>query len=79
MGIGCPHIQELALLRDALYLLQGISGKHVRFATGKDGEAEMSLLFTEDSVSLIIRHLLGHFDHPLSGIFHISSNQAADT
>jgi gamma-tubulin complex component 3 len=61
MGIGCPHIQELALLRDALYLLQGISGKHVRFATGKDGEAEMSLLFTEDSVSLVIRHLLGHF------------------
>ncbi|KAI0254739.1 gamma-tubulin complex DGRIP91/SPC98 component [Lactifluus subvellereus] len=46
---GYPHIPELALLRDALYLLQGISGKHVRFATGKDGGTEMSLLFTEDS------------------------------
>ena len=41
---------ELPLLRDALYLLQGISGKHVRFATGKDGRTEMSLLFTENSV-----------------------------
>ena len=49
-GLGCPHIPELPLLRDALYLLQGISGKHVQFATGKDRGAEMSLLFVEDSV-----------------------------
>lgn len=57
MEIGCPHIQEFSLLRDALYLLQGISGKHVRFATSKDGEAEMSLLFTEDTVGLITRQM----------------------
>jgi gamma-tubulin complex component 3 len=63
MVIGCPHIQELALLRDALYLLQGISGKHVRFATGKDGETEMSLLFMEDTVGLIVQHCLA-IDHP---------------
>jgi gamma-tubulin complex component 3 len=56
MGIGSPHIQELALLRDALYLLQGISGKHVRFAKGKDGEVEMSLVFTENAVGLVIRY-----------------------
>jgi len=78
MEIGCPHIQELALLRDALYLLQGISGKHVRFATGKDGEAEMSLLFMEGTVGLIVRHFLA-IDHPFQGIFDISPNQAADT
>ncbi|KAI0307117.1 gamma-tubulin complex DGRIP91/SPC98 component [Multifurca ochricompacta] len=45
---GYPHIPELALLRDALYLLQGISGKHIRFATGKERVGELSLLFTED-------------------------------
>jgi hypothetical protein len=55
-GIGHPHIPELPLLRDALYLLQGISGKHVRFATGKDGGTEMSLLFTEDSVRVASWH-----------------------
>ena len=56
-GIGCSHIPENFLLRDALYLLQGISGKHVRFATGKDGGTEMSLLFTEDSVRVTSWHL----------------------
>lgn len=60
MEIGCPHIQEFALLRDALYLLQGISGKHVRFATSKDREAEMSLLFTEDTVGVITRQMFNN-------------------
>ena len=27
---GFPHVPEIALLRDAIYLLQGISGEHVR-------------------------------------------------
>ena len=27
---GCPQVAEIALLRDAVYLLQGISGEHVR-------------------------------------------------
>jgi gamma-tubulin complex component 3 len=56
-GIGYPHIPEIFLLRDALYLLQGISGKHVQFATGKDGGTEMSLLFMEDSVRVTSWHL----------------------
>ena len=55
--IGYPHIPEKFLLRDALYLLQGISGKHVRFTTGKDGGTEMSLLFMEDSVRITSWHL----------------------
>ena len=30
---GCAHVPELALLRDVLYLLQGISGAHVQLHT----------------------------------------------
>ncbi|KAI0304037.1 gamma-tubulin complex DGRIP91/SPC98 component [Russula brevipes] len=67
---GYSHIPEVALLRDALYLLQGISGKHVRFATGKDRGTEMSLLFTEDSgyfISMPTKQLI----HRLSEVGHL--------
>ncbi|KAF8484717.1 gamma-tubulin complex DGRIP91/SPC98 component, partial [Russula ochroleuca] len=67
---GYPHIPELPLLRDALYLLQGISGKHVRFATGKDGGTEMSLHFTENSeyrISTPTKQLI----HRLSEVGHL--------
>ncbi|KAN0132638.1 Spc97 / Spc98 family domain containing protein [Lactarius tabidus] len=66
---GCPHIAEIALLRDALYLLQGISGKHVRFATGKDRGSETSLLFSEDHgyISTPTKQLI----HKLSEVGHL--------
>lgn len=46
---GRPHLPEQLLLRDALYLLQGISGKYVHFSLHDD--AENTLVFIDDSVS----------------------------
>ncbi|KAF9567322.1 gamma-tubulin complex, DGRIP91/SPC98 component [Agrocybe pediades] len=43
---GTPLIDESALVRDTLYLMQGISGKYVRFASSEDDEK--SLTFTSD-------------------------------
>jgi len=47
---GRPQISEALLLRDALYLLQGISGKVVRFVENKTG-GELTVVFSEDPVS----------------------------
>ena len=49
--IGRPHLSEEALLRDALYILQGISGKYVRFVESDEASAEPKLIFEEDPVS----------------------------
>lgn len=49
--LGRPHLSEEALLRDALYILQGISGKYVRFVEGDEASAEPKLIFEEDPVS----------------------------
>ncbi|KAI0638044.1 gamma-tubulin complex DGRIP91/SPC98 component [Trametes polyzona] len=46
--IGRPHIPEQLILRDTLYLLQGISGKYVQFSVTKDAEQNKELVFTED-------------------------------
>ncbi|KIY71475.1 gamma-tubulin complex DGRIP91/SPC98 component [Cylindrobasidium torrendii FP15055 ss-10] len=45
---GNPRLPEYLLLRDTLYLLQGISGKYVRFAQ-QDAEAAYRFIFVEDS------------------------------
>ncbi|KAJ7228614.1 gamma-tubulin complex DGRIP91/SPC98 component [Mycena pura] len=50
---GRPHLPENLLLRDTLYLLQGISGKYVRFSAQDDSETENKLLFVEDSKHVI--------------------------
>jgi gamma-tubulin complex component 3 len=47
---GRPHLLEHLLLRDTLYLLQGISGKYVRLSVSDDPE-QNQLIFVEDSVS----------------------------
>jgi gamma-tubulin complex component 3 len=47
---GRSHIPEPVLLRDALYLLQGISGKYVKFSDAKN-ETEVTVIFTDDPVS----------------------------
>lgn len=48
---GRPHLPEQALLRDALYLLQGISGKYVRFVEeGRDDEEDNRIIFVDDPV-----------------------------
>lgn len=46
---GRPHIPEHLLLRDTLYLLQGISGKYIRLSVSDDPE-QSRLIFVEDSV-----------------------------
>ncbi|KAF7355351.1 Spindle pole body component [Mycena sanguinolenta] len=52
LRIGRPHLPEHLILRDTLYLLQGISGKYVRFSIqGDDPEMENKLVFMDDSVS----------------------------
>lgn len=48
---GRPHIPEQLILRDTLYLLQGISGKYVQFSVSKDTEQNKELVFAEDPVS----------------------------
>ncbi|KZP17293.1 gamma-tubulin complex, component 3, partial [Athelia psychrophila] len=45
---GRPHLPENLLLRDTLYLLQGISGKYIRLSLSEDPE-QSRLIFAEDS------------------------------
>ncbi|CAG7846630.1 Spindle pole body component alp6 AltName: Full=Altered polarity protein 6 [Serendipita indica DSM 11827] len=44
---GRPQVAESVLLRDTLYLLQGISGKFVKFTEGK-GDGELTVTFSEE-------------------------------
>ncbi|KAH8105028.1 gamma-tubulin complex, DGRIP91/SPC98 component [Phellopilus nigrolimitatus] len=46
--IGQPHLPEDALLRDALYILQGISGKYVKLVEVEDEVSESKLVFADD-------------------------------
>ena len=50
---GKPHLPEEALIRDALYILQGISGRYVRFV---DEGNEKQLVFSDDPVRYAILH-----------------------
>ncbi|CCL99413.1 uncharacterized protein FIBRA_01431 [Fibroporia radiculosa] len=51
--IGRPHLPEHLILRDTLYLLQGISGKYVHFAPSIDPDGNNELVFTDDPKYLI--------------------------
>jgi hypothetical protein len=46
--IGRPCLSESLILRDTLYLLQGISGKHVQFSNSQDNQN--TLIFVDDAV-----------------------------
>ncbi|KAJ7638857.1 gamma-tubulin complex DGRIP91/SPC98 component [Roridomyces roridus] len=46
---GRPHLPERLLLRDTLYLLQGISGKYVRFSIQDESEVDNKVVFVDDS------------------------------
>lgn len=48
--IGRPHLPEHLILRDTLYLLQGISGKYVHFSASRDPNGNNELVFTDDPV-----------------------------
>ncbi|GLB33854.1 putative gamma-tubulin complex DGRIP91 SPC98 component [Lyophyllum shimeji] len=47
--IGLTHLPEALLLRDALYLLQGISGKYVQFSLHDDANLDNTLVFVDDA------------------------------
>lgn len=47
--LGIPVLPEHLLLRDTLYLLQGISGKYVQFS--RESEDKNSVIFVGDPVS----------------------------
>ncbi|KAF9009023.1 gamma-tubulin complex, DGRIP91/SPC98 component [Cyathus striatus] len=47
----CAHIPEKLLLRDTLYLLQGISGKYIRFAEQND--KDKGIVFLDDAAHQI--------------------------
>ncbi|KAJ3565736.1 hypothetical protein NP233_g7448 [Leucocoprinus birnbaumii] len=49
---GYTHIPEQSLLRDALYLLQGISGKYVKIST--EEEEDNRVVFLEDAQKNIV-------------------------
>lgn len=51
--IGRHQISEQSLLRDVLYLLQGISGKYVHFSLQDDSDIENTLVFLDKSKYLI--------------------------
>lgn len=48
--VGAQHMAESHLVRDTLYLMQGISGKYIKFAPSK--EDVKTLVFTADVVSV---------------------------
>jgi gamma-tubulin complex component 3 len=50
MQAGHPRLPENLLLRDTLYLLQGISGKYIRFSVPDDPDPQHKLVFVDDSV-----------------------------
>jgi gamma-tubulin complex component 3 len=47
---GRPCLPENLLLRDTLYLLQGISGRYIRFSAPDDPDPQHKLVFVDDSV-----------------------------
>ena len=57
---GQPHLPEYLLLRDTLYLLQGISGKYIRLSVSDDDPEQNKLAFVEDSVSLVALLISSH-------------------
>lgn len=52
-GLGRSHLPEHLLLRDTLYLLQGISGKYVRFASKGESDSN-NLVFVDDTVRVFL-------------------------
>ncbi|KAA1466481.1 gamma-tubulin complex DGRIP91/SPC98 component [Dentipellis sp. KUC8613] len=67
---GKSHIPEDLLLRDTLYLLQGISGKYIRFSPPDNDDTGMKLVFVEESgysISQPVKALI----HRLSEVGHL--------
>ncbi|KAG2118763.1 gamma-tubulin complex, component 3 [Suillus discolor] len=72
---GRRHLPEHLLLRDTLYLLQGISGKYVHLSLSDNG-AQPKLVFVEDS-KYIIPPSTKSLVHRLSEVGHLYARIAA--
>ncbi|KAG1755711.1 gamma-tubulin complex, component 3 [Suillus lakei] len=72
---GRHHLPEHLLLRDTLYLLQGISGKYVHLSLS-DKDAQPKLVFVEDS-KYIIPPPTKSLIHRLSEVGHLYARIAA--
>ena len=68
---GQPHIPEHLILRDTLYLLQGISGKYVQFSVSKDPDRNKELVFAEDPVSMPFDQIAPTLSSNSSKRYHI--------
>ncbi|KAI0315981.1 gamma-tubulin complex DGRIP91/SPC98 component [Amylostereum chailletii] len=68
--MGVPHLSEDLLLRDTLYLLQGISGKYIRFSVTDSENLRQQLIFSEDqgaSIATPTKEVI----HRLSEVGHL--------
>ncbi|KZT72474.1 gamma-tubulin complex, component 3 [Daedalea quercina L-15889] len=68
--IGQPHLPEYLILRDTLYLLQGISGKYVHFSASTDPNGNNELVFTDDP-SYVISRPTKALVHRLAEVGHL--------
>ncbi|KAH9938282.1 gamma-tubulin complex DGRIP91/SPC98 component [Fomitopsis serialis] len=68
--IGRPHLPEHLILRDTLYLLQGISGKYVHFSASTDPNGNNELMFTDDP-SFVISRPTKALVHRLAEVGHL--------
>ncbi|TFY63403.1 hypothetical protein EVJ58_g3277 [Rhodofomes roseus] len=68
--IGRPHLPEHLILRDTLYLLQGISGKYVHFSASTDPNGNNELVFT-DVPSYVISRPTKALVHRLAEVGHL--------
>lgn len=73
--LGNSHINESLLVRDTLYLMQGISGKYVRFASSK--EEEKKIVFNTDSVSAL--HVISNSAHLFAAQYHNCTDAGIDS
>lgn len=54
VAIGIRHLPESLLLRDTLYILQGISGKYVKLFVSGTADQDSKLEFVDDPVRLFL-------------------------
>lgn len=76
---GRPHLSEDLLLRDTLYLLQGISGKYVHFAPIDNDENKMNLVFVDDPVRSVLMTCALRETHALLALHDTASHSSPHT
>ncbi|KAI6047201.1 gamma-tubulin complex, component 3 [Pisolithus marmoratus] len=69
--IGHPHLSETFLIKDTLYLLQGISGKYIQLSTS-DQDDQSKLIFADD-IRCVIPTPVKSLIHRLAEVGHLYS------